>query len=53
MDLVSLLKSHIGRPLTSDLAADICVVANQIPTLVHLEKIERIKPTEYRELPLP
>ena len=49
MDLVSLLKSHIGRPLTADLAADICTIANQLPTLIPFGAIDSIKPIEYRE----
>lgn len=46
-NLISLLKANIGRPLTVDLAADICVLASQLPTLVHLETIERIDPEQY------
>ena len=49
MDLVSLLKSHIGQPLTPDLCADICQIANQIPTLISFERLERIKPKECGE----
>ena len=49
MDLVSLLRTHIGQPLTPDLCADICQIANQIPTLIPFGAIERIKPAEYRE----
>lgn len=50
MDLVSLLKSHIGQPLTPDLAADICMIANQVPTLVPFDALERIKSETYGEL---
>ncbi|SHL43264.1 hypothetical protein SAMN05216428_102390 [Nitrosospira sp. Nsp11] len=49
MDLVSLLKAHVGQTLTPELAADICMVANQIPSLIPFDVIERIKPAEYRE----
>ena len=49
MDLVSLLRTHIGQPLTPDLAADICLIANQVPTLIPFGAIERIKSAEYRE----
>jgi len=42
--LVSLLKANIGLPLSSDLAADIMLAADQIPTLVPFDVIERIKP---------
>jgi GNAT superfamily N-acetyltransferase len=48
-DLISLLKSNIGRSLTVDLAADICVLASQLPTLVRREQIERINPEQYGE----
>ena len=49
MDLVSLLRTHIGQPLTPDLCADICQIANQIPTLIPFEVLEQIKPEECGE----
>lgn len=48
-DLVNYLRSHIGKPLSPEIAADICMFADQIPTLVHPEKIERIPPEQCGE----
>lgn len=48
-DLVSYLKSHIGQPLSPEIAADICMFADQIPTLIYPEKIERIQPEQCGE----
>jgi len=43
-ELISLLKANVGSTLTSDLAADICVVANRMETLAQLRDIAQIKP---------
>lgn len=48
-NLISVLKANIGVPLNPDLAADIMLAASQVPTLVHLERIERINPEQYDE----
>lgn len=45
--LLSLLKANIGIPLTSDTAADICVLADQLPTLIHFDVIDKIQPEGY------
>src|SRR5688500_16172652 len=43
-DLVSLLKENIDLPLTPELAAWICMLAERVPPLVPLEEIARIPP---------
>lgn len=48
-DLINYLRANIGNPITPDLAADICMFADQIPTLIYPEKIERIQPEQYGE----
>lgn len=48
-DLFSYLKANIGQSLSSDLAADIMVIANQIPTLIPFDVIERIGPEQWGE----
>lgn len=48
-DLINYLRTHIGQPLTPDLAADIMVIASQIATLVPFDAIERIQPEQYGE----
>lgn len=48
-DLLSLLQSSIGHPLTPELAADICVLAHQLPTLVAFDRIDRIQPEIHGE----
>lgn len=47
--LIDILKSNIGKTLTSEIAADIMVAANQLSTLVHRETIARVKPADYQE----
>ncbi len=42
--LIALLKANIGFPLTWDLAADICLEAGRLETLVSPGDIERIQP---------
>jgi GNAT superfamily N-acetyltransferase len=48
-DLFAVLKANLGQPLSPDLCADIMLAADQMPTLVHLEKIERIQTEQYGE----
>jgi hypothetical protein len=43
-DLLAVLKSHLGRPLSPEICADIMVAADQIPTLVPFDVIDRIQP---------
>ena len=52
-DLISYLKANIGQPLSSDLAADIMVLAGQIPTLIPFDVIERIQPEQCGEFTFP
>jgi hypothetical protein len=47
--LVEILKANIGTTLTSDLAADLMIAADQIPTLVPFDVLDRIKPEQYGE----
>jgi hypothetical protein len=42
--LISLLRANMGMPIDPDLAADILVLADQIPSLVPFDVIDRIKP---------
>jgi len=43
-NLISLLRANMGVQLDPNLAADIMVLADQIPTLVPFDVIDRIKP---------
>lgn len=47
--LLSILKSHIGLPLNAELAADIMLAADQVPTLVPFDVIEKVRPYVYQE----
>lgn len=47
--LVSLLRANIGQPLSADLAADIVVLSDQIPSLIHFDVIEKIMPEIHGE----
>lgn len=47
--LISLLKANIGLPVTPELAADIMLAADQVPTLVAFDVIERISPATHGE----
>lgn len=48
-DLFSYLKAHIGQHISGDIAADIMVLANQMPTLIPEESISQITPEQYGE----
>ncbi|MGH8762449.1 MAG: hypothetical protein ACREUR_04365 [Nitrosospira sp.] len=45
--LISLLKANFGLPLSSELAADICLAADQVAALVPAEEIGRIQPENH------
>jgi hypothetical protein len=47
--LIEILRSNMGAPLNPELAADILLAADQIPTLVPFDVLERIKPEQYGE----
>ena len=47
--LIDILKANIGQSLTPELAADIMLAAQQIPTLIPFYDIDRIQPEQYRE----
>ncbi|SEK64805.1 GNAT family N-acetyltransferase [Nitrosovibrio tenuis] len=47
-ELISLLKTHIGVPLSAGLAAEICVAAGRIETLVPTLEISRVRPESYK-----
>ncbi|SOD42349.1 hypothetical protein [Nitrosovibrio sp. Nv4] len=47
--LVEILKANIGQSLTPDLAADLMLAADQIPTLVSFDVLDRIKPQQCGE----
>lgn len=46
-DLISILKSNIDQPLSSELAADIMLAASQIPTFIPFDVIDKIQPDSY------
>lgn len=43
------MKAHIGIPLSPEICADIMLAADQIPTLVSFDVLDRIKPEQYGE----
>lgn len=45
-DLMSVLKSHFGQTITAEVAADIMLAADQVPTLVPFDIIDRIQPED-------
>ena len=47
--LAEILRASIGQPLTPEIAADLMLAADQIPELIPLDVIERIKPAQYQE----
>jgi N-acetylglutamate synthase-like GNAT family acetyltransferase len=48
-NLYEILKANIGQPLSPDLAADILLAADKVPTLIPHNVIERIKPMQCGE----
>ena len=48
-ELIALLKANMGLPLLPGLAADICVAASRIGTLVPASVIEQIKPEKHED----
>jgi hypothetical protein len=44
--LISILKAHIGAPLSPDLAADILLAADRLSTLVPADIIDKIRPED-------
>ncbi|MDN5882942.1 MAG: hypothetical protein L0H37_11295 [Nitrosospira sp.] len=49
-DLLSILKANIGLSLTPELAADICLAADRLSTLVPADVIARIQPEAYGDI---
>lgn len=47
--LIAILRSNMGMPLNPELAADILLAADQIPTLVSFDVLDRIKPEQHGE----
>lgn len=47
--LIDILKANIGKTLTPEIAADLMVAANQIPTLICRGTINKINPEQYKE----
>ncbi|PTR10839.1 hypothetical protein C8R32_101369 [Nitrosospira sp. Nsp5] len=45
--LLALLKDNLGLPLTPELAADICLAADHLATLVPAEDIQQIEPARH------
>jgi hypothetical protein len=48
-DLIAYMRAHIGQPLSSEIAADICMLADRLPILVRADEIDRIQPEQYGE----
>jgi hypothetical protein len=48
--LLALLKVNMGLPLTPELAADICLAADRLATLIPAENIQRIEPEQHGDL---
>ena len=46
-ELIGLLRSNLGMPLSAELAADIMLAADRIPALIACDAIDRIKPERY------
>jgi GNAT superfamily N-acetyltransferase len=46
-ELISLLRSNIGMPLSAELAADIMLAADRIPALIGCDAVNRIKQERY------
>ncbi|KIO48183.1 hypothetical protein [Nitrosospira sp. NpAV] len=47
--LFAFLKANMGLPLTPELAAGICLAADQIPALIPLEAIGKIQPKDCQD----
>ena len=45
--LLAILKVNMGLPLTPELAADICLAADRLATLIAVENIEQIEPEQH------
>jgi GNAT superfamily N-acetyltransferase len=48
-ELIGLLQSNLGMPLSAELAADIMLAADRIPALIACDAVDRIKPERYRD----
>jgi len=46
-ELIGLLRSNLGMPLSAELAADIMLAADRIPALIACDAVHRIKPERY------
>jgi GNAT superfamily N-acetyltransferase len=46
-ELINLLRTHIGAPLTPELAADIMLAATRVPALIACDAVDQIKPERY------
>jgi hypothetical protein len=49
-ELIGLLRSNLGMPLSADLAADIMLAADRIPALIACDTVDRIIPERYGDL---
>ncbi|SOD41713.1 GNAT family N-acetyltransferase [Nitrosovibrio sp. Nv4] len=49
IELITLLKRHMGLPLSPELAADVCIAAGRIEPLVQTSAIEQIRPEHYED----
>jgi hypothetical protein len=47
-ELLRILKANIGIPMTPEIAADIYVLANRLPTVVSRDVIDKIRPSDYQ-----
>ncbi|HEY6044375.1 MAG TPA: hypothetical protein VIU43_05715, partial [Nitrosospira sp.] len=52
-ELIGLLRSNLGMPLSADLAADIMLAADRIPALIACDTVDRIKPERYGDFVFP
>lgn len=48
-ELVSLLRANLDKPLSPDLAADICIAASAMERLVEAGSLERIRPAQHED----
>lgn len=46
-ELISYLRANLGNPITPEICADICILADQLPTLIFPEKIDRLQSEQY------